>query len=345
MSHNPLEITVFSERGINYLENQEVAKLIYSIWDQNCDKIVHRLIKKHGWYAPRHIGQEILDYLDPKTRKSFENKCWKIEGHAYLAIAYFSVARIRALGIELRKPRILNCAGCNVRFNEWSIGESTALRLPVNGKFHFCSECYRIACLHAVCAVVKLESKQEMLERLAHLGNALEAVPTITFMNNPQLHNLSDEKQIKVICALLKMPSYKDYEVQFGSWLQALIKAEILKDGVHRTARGFRCIANDGHVCLSLAEKTIDDWLSGHNISHEKEPLYPYDFRLNPSGQMRADWQVDNTFIEYAGMLDEPEYAAKMKDKKELAKKARLSLIVLEPEDVLALDKKLGKLR
>jgi len=59
---------------------------------------------------------------------------------------------------------------------------------------------------------------------------------------------------------------------------------------------------------------------------------------------MRADWRVGSIFIEYAGLLDEPEYAAKMETKQELAREFSLTLIVLDPKDVLNLNRKLKQL-
>jgi hypothetical protein len=87
----------------------------------------------------------------------------------------------------------------------------------------------------------------------------------------------------------------------------------------------------------------VDDWLSAHQIPHEKEPTYPYDPQLNPSG-MRADWKTGKSLIEYAGLMNEPEYAAKMEVKQALCDKFRIPLIVIEPEDILNLDKKLDQL-
>ena len=139
------------------------------------------------------------------------------------------------------------------------------------------------------------------------------------------------------------MPLQKKFVEVFGSWLQALMLAGILENGTQRMSRGVRCIANDGHICNSLAEKTIDDWLYSHNIHHEKEPFYPYHFRLNPT-KLRADWKAQNILIEFAGLMDEPDYAAKMKAKQEIAKEFGLPLIILEPEDILNLDLKLANL-
>jgi len=83
--------------------------------------------------------------------------------------------------------------------------------------------------------------------------------------------------------------------------------------------------------------------LSAHNIRHEKEPHYPYHVHLNVSG-MRADWKVRDILIEYAGMMNEPSYAAKIKAKQELAKEFRVSLIILEPNDIFDLNIKLKSL-
>ena len=128
----------------------------------------------------------------------------------------------------------------------------------------------------------------------------------------------------------------------FGSWLNALILAEVSTDGTRRTSRGIQCIALDGHKCLSLVEKTIDDWFTEHNISHEKEPAYPYHPHLNPS-KMRADWKVENVLFEYAGLMEEPAYALKME---ESGVKQRIKLYTIHslPKRYIGFGYKDGKL-
>ena len=183
-----------------------------------------------------------------------------------------------------------------------------------------------------------------MLNCVIELAAALESIPVATFVQNPDLSTASEEKQIAVVKVLLTMPSYGAYVATFGSWLQVLILAGILPDGTQQTMRGVRCVALDGHECLSLAEKAVDDWLSSHSIPHEIEPPYPYHPHLNPSHRMRADWKVANTFIEYAGLMNEPEYEARMQEKRKLAAEFGIPLIVVEPNDILSLDLKLSSL-
>ena len=62
---------------------------------------------------------------------------------------------------------------------------------------------------------------------------------------------------------------------------------------------------------------------------------------LNPSGRMRADWKVEEILIEYVGLLDDPEYKAKVETKKELAKVFNIEVLFIEPKDILNLGKAL----
>jgi hypothetical protein len=92
-------------------------------------------------------------------------------------------------------------------------------------------------------------------------------------------------------------------------------------------ARGTRCLSNDGHVCLSIGEKTIDDLMFATGIPHAKEPPYP-------EGRMRADFKIGTTLVEYFGLAGDAEYDAKIKVKRILAAKHGLSLIEVYPADL-----------
>ena len=347
--HDPMMPDPYEPGNLDPVKIKEYArnhpteiKLVQKIWDNNCDAILRKLVKKYAWYAARFIDDAIEEYLPSPVLQSFVDDCvahgtsnWN------WVLTYAGEFRILELGLNIPEPRLLTCAGCKTQFREWSI--EWPIRERVNQQILFCKSCYQVACFHNARATTKSLGKKDMLVRLANLAEALETVPTVTYMQKPDLATLSNSQQIKVVRALLEMPSYADYIEQFDTWFQALNQAGVLQDGVQKTSRGYRCIANDGHECNSIPEKTIDDWLSMRGIKHEKEPFYPYDSHLNPSG-LRADWQVGKTLIEYAGMMNIPEYAAKMYTKQELASKYDLPLIILEPEDILLLEERLSSL-
>jgi hypothetical protein len=118
------------------------------------------------------------------------------------------------------------------------------------------------------------------------------------------------------------------------AWTHILIDAGLADNGI-RLSRGTVLKAVDGHLCSSMLEKAVDDFLHENGIGHVREPLYPFDERLNPNTRLRADWLLsDGTFIEMWGMPEQPAYAAKMRLKIDLAARHQLRLIGLTPGDV-----------
>ncbi len=86
--------------------------------------------------------------------------------------------------------------------------------------------------------------------------------------------------------------------------------------------------AMDGHLCLSMQEKIVDDFLHQHGITHEREPFYPPNPELNPRTRLRGDWLLANgTLVEMWGMPNDPMYAARMREKEMLAAKNGIRLI------------------
>lgn len=119
------------------------------------------------------------------------------------------------------------------------------------------------------------------------------------------------------------------------SWTRLLSDAKLLPKGGMRMARGTMLDAADGHLCLSMQEKVVDDFLHHHGISHEREPLYPYDSVLNPRTRRRADWLLENgTLVELWGMPEDPAYAARMREKRDLAGKYGIPLVELTKDDL-----------
>ena len=112
-------------------------------------------------------------------------------------------------------------------------------------------------------------------------------------------------------------------------WTHVLEQSGIAPEGL-RTSRGTLVRARDGHLCLSLRERAVCDFLYQHHIDHDREPLYPHDEVLNPNGRRRADWVLtDGTLVELWGMPNDPVYAAKMVEKRHLAQRHGIRLVEL----------------
>jgi len=120
-----------------------------------------------------------------------------------------------------------------------------------------------------------------------------------------------------------------------NEWVNLLLDAGAFPGDVVRTARGYRCVAEDGAHCRSLDEKTIDDFLTRLGKKHDHEPQYPYDAEFNPNERKRADWKVGDLYIEYFGMMGSEEYAEKASQKMLLVNKHKLRLLPLYPSDMI----------
>lgn len=117
------------------------------------------------------------------------------------------------------------------------------------------------------------------------------------------------------------------------AWTHILIDAGLADNGV-RSSRGTVLKAVDGHMCSSMLEKAVDDFLHKNGIDHSREPLYPFDEQLNPNTRLRADWLLsDGTFVEMWGMPNDVDYADKMRIKIELAARRHLRLVGITPTD------------
>ncbi|MEX2054773.1 MAG: hypothetical protein WD972_01200, partial [Candidatus Andersenbacteria bacterium] len=78
--------------------------------------------------------------------------------------------------------------------------------------------------------------------------------------------------------------NFRLFSQHFGSWNKAIMAA-----GFEPNPEFFakKEVARDGHVCDSFAEKIIDDWLSGHHITHQRNVRYP-------GTKMTADFFVED---------------------------------------------------
>jgi hypothetical protein len=184
-------------------------------------------------------------------------------------------------------------------------------------------------------------SKDECMEYLRRLAELLGRVPKSDFGEDWSDVGTLDESNAADVLRLLKTkPSLENVKDHFGSWLAALVQAGVLEDGTRKMQRGTQCLAKDGHVCLSLAEKTIDDLLTEIGVRHEKEVRYP-------EGDFRCDFLANDVYIEYFGLTGNPEYDLKTEQKLSLGKRLGIEIVALYPGDLASpsgLQKKLAAL-
>jgi hypothetical protein len=242
---------------------------------------------------------------------------------------YFAGSRAEKLGLTeaIRKPKWKTCPLCNNKFVEDSLPYPLVKRLGIN-QLDFCAPCLSDTLFQG--SGNGALSRQDVLAYLRNLADVLQRVPAQNFgegMND--LDDLSAEERLAVLQVLKRKPTVDRVKELFGSWLKALIEAGVLEDGTRRTGRGTQCLAKDGHVCLSLGEKTMDDFLYARGIPHEKEPHYP-------EGNLRADFLVNGVFIEYFGLKGDPDYDARMWSKQRLCKKQDIRLISVYPSDLVS---------
>ena len=103
--------------------------------------------------------------------------------------------------------------------------------------------------------------------------------------------------------------------------------------------RGVRSISRCGHLCLSMGEREICEYLHQSSIAHTKEPLYA-DLvgKETEFGGMRGDFLAGDIVIEFAGLDGEEAYDAKMDLKEQLANVHGLKLIIIRPKDLKNLE-------
>ena len=92
-------------------------------------------------------------------------------------------------------------------------------------------------------------------------------------------------------------------------------------------------IADDGHKCDSFAEKIIDDWLYCRDIKHQRNIPYP-------NSPYTVDFLIKGKFVEFLGLNGElQKYDKNTKLKEKLARKYRLKLIKIFPNDLFPINR------
>lgn len=117
----------------------------------------------------------------------------------------------------------------------------------------------------------------------------------------------------------------------FGSWNKTLMVAGLVpnRSHDHRMYKRVNTKALDGHLCDSISEAIIDNWLAKHGIEHIRDKSYP-------ATKHKADWCIGNgIFVEYFGLAkDSPRYDRAIKRKRSICRKYGVNLVEIYPNDL-----------
>ena len=362
LSHNAQEDRTRWLERVTRLSQSDFHRLINETFANTADhEALRSLLVQHGLFAERFFHQSIRERvarryaesaIDLKEFQRLISLAWgynfsiynKSEAVDRIIDHIFDQVVIHALGDSLIRQTL------QAWFDEFSKPISCNLcgsifrRIDLPDWIYFGANGYRFCCFR--CQIMQAPKKGELsslipafVENCGFIPNA-DANP----INYAFTSRLSNNQWEQVFNAYARMGGIEHVKKKFGSWFKALAETRALPDGVLTTARGIRCLAQDGHTCHSLDEQRIDNWLTAHRIDHEREPIYPSHPDLNPMGKRRADWKVQDTFIEYFGLIGDQEYEKKMDEKIFLAQQFKIRLIAIYPSDLLNLDQQLGRL-
>ena len=299
---------------------------ILSWWSPSHDDLLRRHIERDGWrWWPSTSALSQITGEELFTR-------WQIDDPDCLSrswadvLAAFARARAVQLGLLHGISYPADARECDICYEMFSPStHHPSLREASPLSERYCSPCLHESFVQSNASA----TKEECLEYVRRLAELLGRIPSSDFwINSVDLESLDASNATEVLLLLRTKPRTERIKDHFGSWLGALVAAGILEDGTRKMQRGTQCIAHDGHVCLSLAEKTIDDLLTNLGVPHEKEVKYP-------EGAFRCDFFANGVYIEYFGLTGDREYDIKTKEKLLLAERLGIRMLALYPHDVV----------
>jgi len=319
------------EGGFNrYGWNDYDQQLLEACWDDEATELAEGLISNYGamwpWPMPRavaarhpRLSQAVLDLAIRRLIGQRHTYADHPDAVSELALMYGSFDRLRR-DHDWPDPVTLECRVCAARFSEAVI---SPWMIRQYGPPRYCASC----CVRARNGL-GYEDDGALLRAIRILAAAIDGIPSQNIHQTISIAGLDPERRDRAMVGLIVGPHPA---------LPLLQRAGIVGEA-WRPARGTYCFAADGHPCRSLAERVVDDWLASRSIAHTLEPTYP-------GSNKRADWLLaDGTFIEYAGMMGDADYRARMEEKRRLAGAAGVRLVILLPEDLVDLSRVLGPL-
>lgn len=275
-----------------------------------------------------HTYDDIHPSLIGRTKKVLPlcNKCW------------FWLATITPLeGLEsvsdnfkewirgLSKEQSCRICGRNYIWVKKDVRYSFEVPLLPSRHTEICPHCIQ----KAVFGGPEEVKESSHLRCFKQISDLIGAVPNRSGFVYDQIESL--EVAIEVTRLMFTIPSFERLEKHCGSWFKLLVASGVLPEGTRKTHFGTMVLAKDGHECLSLAEKTIDDLLHEHHIAHEKEPHYP-------GSDYRADWKIAirgvDVLIELFGLDGQPSYMKRMRTKLAYAESVKMAVIAFDRNDL-----------
>jgi hypothetical protein len=301
-------------------ENSEIL----SWWRSEHDELLMKLIAEYKWYWASFVKDRVLEITDKKKVEDWKDRRTG-ERVWYNEIRRFAQARAKQQGFleDLDDPSLKPCEVCGEDFVEDA--HPTAIIREFEGpkNVRFCPKCREPNFVEEGDAV-------DIDRFLIEFSKALGKVPSKSELKNWYVTLSEVDKESRV--SLMKLwkhpiPRVSQVEQEYDSWFEALVDSGVLSSGAQETKFGTRCLAEDGHVCLSIGEKVIDDFLYDRGIEHEKEPDYP-------EQDYRADFRVGNVLIEFFGLEGRDEYDTKTEEKKRICEEQNIDLIELYSDDI-----------
>lgn len=331
--------SLYTEPPIN--EEYSNNPHILSWWTATHDLVIMARIKRYRWLwyrglAGRGISDDLLDLTPDAIINHWRDTDPLCRGRT-IKSALTDFARTRARDTDLisylKPAERTTCKLCGEAFIEDSLPLPLIRRIGIN-QIVFCGPCLADIYFNDVSVRGTHDvSYEDALSYLQELASTLGYIPPRDFGTTPEdTAGLTIEQQLNIFGLLQRRPSIQCVRQHFGSWFQALVQAGVLEDGTQQMVLGTKCLAKDGHVCLSLGEKTIDDLLSSLGIVHNKEVPYP-------EGSYRVDFVARGVFIEYLGLAGNPDYDAKTNLKQQICKRHGINLLLIYPKHLIARDK------
>lgn len=344
------------------LSKSKYGDEVFNQFHKNTDvELFENLISKHGIFFEKFLAAKFRhrinnSFIDEENTEFLINECREYYGKSFsrkvsldkVKYDFLKISLTRLKNDEaykklqksvLEKSKPQECKICG---NEYS-----PLKLPdwvyygSNGNDMICYEC----------PITKNPKKANIKELISQFVQKLNFIPNADF--NPVNYSFSSrvkkDNWIDVCKIIFQMGvSGNDslgtktiFKNKFGSWFKALVESSVLPNDVLESSRGFRCISKSGNECNSLDEMYIDNWMFEHNLYADKEPVYPPHPIYNKHGRRRADWKVNEYYVEYFGLKGKENYDKKTEEKLRLADSLNLKLIAIFPSDLNSLSEKL----